>query len=348
MNISSNFPRFFRAKDTVFISAKVTNLSQKSLTGNIQLQFTNEETQNKVSLVLDTDAIKKFKIGPDTNMVVQWKVFIPEGISAVRYRIVAQAGNFADGQENTIPVLSNRIFITESFPIWVNPHSIKKATFQSLKTSKSESITNHRLIFEFTGNPAWTTLKSLPYLMEFPYECSEQAFARYFANILAGKLLRSNPAIEKAVQKWQVKDSSLTGLGKKPALKNIAIEETPWLKTAQSKAEQQKRLADLLNAKKSAEKAEATLLKLKEMQLPSGGFPWFSGGPANRFISLHILTGLGHLKKLAPKVVQSKNYEKIVKKLILFLDNQYQVKSKEGKNLETASLLYYLYARSFF
>jgi uncharacterized protein YfaS (alpha-2-macroglobulin family) len=35
------------------------------------------------------------------------------------------------------------------------------------------------------------------------------------------------------------------------------------------------------------------LNRLKQMQTPNGGFPWFSGMPDNEFITLHIVKGMG-------------------------------------------------------
>ena len=60
-------------------------------------------------------------------------------------------------------------------------------------------------------------------------------------------------------------------------LKNILIQETPWLRDAQSEAEQQKRIALLFDLEKMEEQFEASLGKLADVQLDNGGFPWFSG-----------------------------------------------------------------------
>ena len=39
-----------------------------------------------------------------------------------------------------------------------------------------------------TSNPAWYAVQALPYLMEYPYECNEQTFSRYYANALASHI----------------------------------------------------------------------------------------------------------------------------------------------------------------
>ena len=344
LNILPNFPRFFRSKDSIIISAKVNNLADKSLNGIIQLEFTDELTQEKIPLIVDASSVKNFSIPSKGNTEVDWKLAIPEGLTAVRYRIVAKAGNFSDGEENVIPVFTNRIFITESLPIWLNPKESKSFSLENLKNNNSPTLENHKLIFEYTSNPVWTAIKALPYLVEYPYDCAEQTFARFFANNLASFLLKKNPEIESVLQEWEKNGSLTSDLNKNEELKNILIQETPWLKTAQSQEEQQKRLAELLDAKKSSERAQKTLVKLEQMQLRSGAFPWFTGGKENLSISLHILMSMEKLEKINQALSDLPKYQQIKNKLITFIDNEFLNMEREDYS---SFQLNYLYARSF-
>ena len=47
---------------------------------------------------------------------------------------------------------------------------------------------NQNLTVQVASNPAWYAVLALPYLMEYPYECSEQIFNRFYANALARHL----------------------------------------------------------------------------------------------------------------------------------------------------------------
>ncbi len=60
-----------------------------------------------------------------------------------------------------------------------------------------------RLTIEYTTNPAWYAVQALPYLMEYPYECAEQTFNRYYANALASKIANSSPKIKAVFEKWK-------------------------------------------------------------------------------------------------------------------------------------------------
>ncbi|GGZ63167.1 hypothetical protein GCM10008088_25830 [Mesonia mobilis] len=349
LNIIPNFPRFFRSKDTLVISAKVNNLSKKVLNGMIQLEFTDEVTQEKIKLVTDKNTIKNFQIPPKGNTEVSWTLFIPEGLSAARYRIVAKAGNFSDGEESIIPVLSNRIFITETLPIWVNPKEKKSITFNNLKNNTSTTLENHQLVFEYTSNPAWTSLQALPYLIEYPHDCAEQTFSKMFANYLTTVLLEKNPEIQQTLQQWKANKTELSPFNTNEELKQIVLQETPWLKDAETEEEQQKRLAQLLDIQETKAKTQQALNKLSELQLSSGAFPWFSGGRANRAISLHILKGMGRLLKIAPELEDNDTFDDISIDLIDYLDEKFLNQDFKRKDFNFYhSDLNYVYARSFF
>jgi len=349
LNIIPNFPRFFRSKDTLVISAKVNNLSKKVLNGMIQLEFTDEVTQEKIKLVTDKNTVKNFQIPPKGNTEVSWTLFIPEGLSAARYRIVARAGNFSDGEESIIPVLSNRIFITETLPIWVNPKEKKSITFNNLKNNTSTTLENHQLVFEYTSNPAWTSLQALPYLIEYPHDCAEQTFSKMFANYLTTVLLEKNPEIQQTLQQWKANKTELSPFNTNEELKQIVLQETPWLKDPETEEEQQKRLAQLLDIQETKAKTQQALNKLSELQLSSGAFPWFSGGRANRAISLHLLKGMGRLLKIAPELEDNDTFDDISIDLIDYLDEKFLNQDFKRKDFNFYnSDLNYVYARSFF
>ena len=89
--------------------------------------------------------------------------------------------------------------------------------------------------------------------------------------------------------------------------------------------------------------------------MSSGAWAWFQGGQANRFITQHIITGLGHLKKLNVSVTDSATNQ-MVKKAITYLDaefvEEYERMKKQTKNIQEDHLsqtqIHYLYMRSFF
>jgi len=140
---------------------------------------------------------------------------------------------------------------------------------------------------------------------------------------LASHILKSNPRIQEVFNQWQTSDALVSNLEKNEELKSIIIQETPWLRDAQSETEQKKRIALLFDLNKLKNEQETAIKKLEEMQFGNGGFPWFKGGNyPNRYITQHIATGFGHLQQLQVDLnADSDKIQKVLKKAVQFLDN---------------------------
>ena len=86
--------------------------------------------------------------------------------------------------------------------------STQHFTFDKLLHNTSESLTQQGLTVEYTSNPVWYAVQALPFLMEYPYECAEQTFNKYYANTLAGHISRSLPKIKEVFEKWKTLDTA--------------------------------------------------------------------------------------------------------------------------------------------
>jgi hypothetical protein len=138
------------------------------------------------AITLNSKNSKNFICKPKESVPVRWTITIPEGLQGLQYKIVAKSSNFTDGEENILPVLSNKVLITESIPLWIRENTKKEVVFDNLKNASS-TLKNHFFTLEYTSNPVWFAIQSLPYLMEYEHECAEQTFARYYANCIAPK-----------------------------------------------------------------------------------------------------------------------------------------------------------------
>ncbi len=357
--ITPNFPRFLREKDTIIIHAKISNITNQAKTGIALLQLFDATTMQPIdSKMLNTKNIKNFTIASFGNTTASWTITIPEGLQGVQYKILAKAGNFSDGEENILPVLTNNMLVTESIPIWVRENSKKEYTFENLKNNNSTTLKNHLFTLEYTSNPAWTAIQSLPYLMEYEHECAEQTFARFYANALASEIISSNPKIATIFETWRKNGKLNSKLEENEELKSIILAETPWLNDAQSEDEKKKNLALLFDLEKMKTSQQAAFDKLKQKQKPSGGFAWFDGSDENEYITRHILAGLGHLSKLSDDDETIEKTDQISEKGIPFIDSKFLEYHKiRTQNLKATdkliwlnpnSDLHYLYTRSFY
>ncbi len=372
-----NAPRFLRQADTLVFQTKIANISDKNLNGTAKLQLFDAVSDEEITATLLQNANPEinFSVKPKENTVVSYKIVIPLDVQAVRYKIMAKAGDFSDGEQQILPVLTNRMLVTETLPMWIRSNQTKTFVLKKLQNTTSKSLQNHRLTLEITLNPAWYAVQTLPYLMEYPYECAEQTFSRFYANSLASHIANSNPKIQQVFYQWKNTDALLSNLEKNQELKSLIIQETPWLRDAESETEQKKRIALLFDLHKMSREQNKALRKLKQMQMPSGGFPWFKGSRyENRFITQHIVAGFGHLIKLNVIPTErgtSKEESQMLPRAISYLDNQIlkdytklqerakrmfanaknpqaEIEAYLQKNHTSHFQIHYLYTRSFF
>lgn len=355
--IVPNMPRFLREKDTIVLIAKVTNLTNDVKTGNALLQLFDAATMQPADVVMmNTANLKPFTIPAKGNTTVSWKITIPKGMQGVQYKVLAKAGDFTDGEENILPVLTNSIMVTESIPLWVKPNSTKEYTYKAFEKSLSNpAITQIGMTLEYTSNPAWLAIKSLPYLMEFEHECAEQVFSRYYANSIAAHILNSSPKIAEVFAAWRKADKPLSKFEQNEELKSIVMAETPWILDNQSDEEIKNRLAVLFDLEKMKVSLESNFTKLQNKQASSGGFPWFEGGKESYYITRHIAAGFGHLNKLGINAANKKEIDALTLKAVKFMDSEflkdYEYRKTYSKEYTTEMLydgMHYLYARSFY
>jgi uncharacterized protein YfaS (alpha-2-macroglobulin family) len=357
-----NAPRFFREKDQIILTAKISNMTDQQMQGDAQLllidPFTNEAIDAELQ---NTQSQKRFEVEAGKSTVASWSISIPLGIQAVTYKIVAKSGNFSDGEEMTLPVLSNRMLVTESLPLYLNKKGTKQFELKNLVHTTSTTLTHHNLTLEYSSNPAWYAIQALPYMIEYPYECSEQTFTRWYANSLAAHVANTNPKIKAVFDEWSKggKESFISNLEKNQELKALFLTETPWVFNAQSELETKKRIGLLFDIHKMEKELSKALHKLEQMQNANGGWPWFKGFKENRYITQHIIMGFGHLNKLGV-INSSKNQRewKMIDKAINYLDNEllndyenvrkHHSVTMHNERYISSLQMHYLYTRSFF
>ncbi|MCL2290736.1 MAG: MG2 domain-containing protein [Bacteroidetes bacterium] len=361
--VMPNLPRFFRENDKMTISAKINNVSEADISGNATIEFFDVETLKSLNLnFLNSNVPTVFNVPQNGNTVVEWQITIPEGLSAVGVRIIAEGKNHSDGEERILPILSNKMLVTESMPLPVRKAGTTNFKFKSLANNKSTTLRNESFTLEFTANPAWYAVQALPYLMEFPHECAEQVFARLYANSLASHIANSDPKIQRVFELWRTIPGSnalLSSLEKNQELKALLIEETPWLLNAKDESERKRRIGLLFDLNRMAMENSTAIKKLSEMQTSNGGFPWFSGMRESWYITQHIAGGLARLDKLGVTDIRNNAITwNMAQQAIAFIDKELERGYNDLKKHCNADCLkkdnisyihiHYLYIRSFF
>ena len=352
--VEPNPPRFVREGDALEFTVKVSNRSDKKQKGSVRLTFSDARTLACMDKELkNRDADQLFKLAAGESKSFAWRIVVPDGMGFLTYKAVGVAGDLSDGEEGALPVLSRRILVTESLPLPMRGKQVREFKFDRLLNSgRSDTLRHQSLTLQMVSQPAWYAVMALPYLMEFPHECSEQTFNRLYANALARHIANANPKIRRVFDLWKGTPALDSPLEKNQDLKSVLLEETPWWQQAQSESEARRNVGILFDANRLNDETRRVQAKLAEMQYGDGRWPWFPGGRADDYITLYIVTGYGRLRHLGVKVDPAPAV-KALDALDGWVDEQYREilrhdAAHKDENHLTSTLALYLYGRSFF
>ncbi|QOW09645.1 hypothetical protein Q73A0000_04320 [Kaistella flava (ex Peng et al. 2021)] len=325
-SVTPNYPRFLREGDELNLQSKLSSLVAKKLSGTAQLQildaFTNEDISSKFNL---NETQKSFELKENGNEVVTWKLKVPNDISSMIIKVVAKAGNFLDGEQKAIAVLPNRMLVTDAVPIFVKEGQTKTFTLENLVKNTSTTATNFSNTLELTTNPIWEIMFALPSLKNDPNNSADVVFNKWFADVLASEIFKANPKLKTVFEEYQSKGLLISNLEKNQELKQMLLEETPWVLESKNETEQMEKLARLFDANNMRNSIQTDWSELQKLQNPDGGFSWYQGYPSSYYNSLYILNNLGKINEWLKEDTadyQSSEQKEMVAKLINYVDSE--------------------------
>lgn len=362
--IVPNAPRFFREGDKIIFPATITNLSEKTINAATRLELYDPSNDSELGKLFNLAAFNKtVEIPTGESKRVDWEIHIPKNYKGlVKYRVIAKAGEHSDGEENILPIVTNQTLVTETKVISLKKKEKKTFAFDAMDRTASSTSIPFKYTLEYTSNPVWYAVQALPYLMEYPHNCTEQIFNKMYANTMASYIANQSPKIKAVFDQWKALDSDalLSNLEKNEGLKSAILEETPWVRQAKSETEQKKRIALLFDLNKMSMETKQILEELQSRQMSSGAFPWFTGGREDVYITQNVVEGIAHLHHLG--IISSGDYQymNIVDNALVYLDEESKKRydrivencERFGGKLEDDHLdylsIHYLYIRSFF
>ena len=157
-------------------------------------------------------------------------------------RIIADSDKGSDGEQHLIPVLSNEILITESTPFYLFDKNE-----EVIRPKDNKNIRPFRTTLELTANPIWYAVQALPTLSQPENDNVISWFASYYSNTLASYIATAHPRIQQVISQWKAQGGNAStlysNLEKNAELKNILLQETPWVLEADNETEQKQRLS---------------------------------------------------------------------------------------------------------
>ncbi|PWN58496.1 alpha-2-macroglobulin family protein [Chryseobacterium viscerum] len=325
-SVTPNYPRFLREGDELNLQSKLSNLTDKKLNGSAELQildaFTNENISSKFGI---TSGVQNFNLNENGSSALTWKLKVPNNVSSIIFKVVAKAGAYSDGEQQAIAVLPNRMLVTDAVPVFVKEGETKTFVLDNLKNNTSTTASNVSNTLELTTNPIWEIMFALPSLKNDQNNSADVIFNKWFADVLASEIFKANPKMKTIFEEYQNKGLLNSNLEKNQELKQLLLEETPWVLESKNEGEQMQKLALLFDVNTMKNSINQDWDDFKKLQNPDGGFSWYPGYPSSYGTSLYILKNLGKINswlKDNVKDYQSSEQKVLVAKLIQYVDNE--------------------------
>lgn len=285
--LTPNLPRFVRVGDKTSVAASISNMTGKPQAGMVSMILFDPMTEKVISTQK-----QKFTVEAGKTIGVSFMFTVSDKYEILGCRMIADSGTFSDGEQQLLPVLSNKEHLVETLPMPVRGEETRTFSLDSLFNHHSKTATDRKLTIEFTGNPAWYAIQALPSL-SLPENNNAISWATaYYANTLASYIMNSQPRIKAVFDSWKLqggtKDTFLSNLQKNQEVKNILLSESPWVLEAQTEEQQKERIATLFDLNNIRSNNIAALTRLQELQNSSGAWSWYKGMTGSRYATTYI------------------------------------------------------------
>ena len=180
--VQPNMPRFLREGDKATIVAKLSNTSDKKVSGNARMQIIDPET-NKVVW----QKTQGYKIDAEGSAIVSFDV---SGLKEGLYinKVVAAGNGYSDGEQHYLPVLSNRELVVNTLPITLHQPGEQSFDLSKLFLNKegkqAKGAEDAKVTVEYTNNPSWLMVKALPAISNPDEEDAISLMSAIYANTI--------------------------------------------------------------------------------------------------------------------------------------------------------------------
>ncbi len=184
-------PRFFVEKDEVVLSANIHNAlkSDKSVQAVLEVEGGCLEIMGKARQTL--------KIKASDEQRVDWRVkVVKEGQAVVRMK--ALTDEESDAMEMKFPVYVHGMLKTESWSGVLRPDRDRQDF--TITVPEARRPEQSRLEIRYSPTLAGALVDALPYLVDYPYGCTEQTLNRFLPTVLVQKSLKDMGLDLKAIQ----------------------------------------------------------------------------------------------------------------------------------------------------
>ncbi|MBX3413772.1 MAG: alpha-2-macroglobulin [Pirellulales bacterium] len=245
-------PRFFVERDEVTLSANVHNYLKTAKQVEVVLELAGE------NLVPLGELRQTVEIPAEGEKRVDWRVRVArEGEAVIRMK--ALTDEESDAVEQRFPVEVHGMLKTESYSGVLRPQE-ETGSFE-IRVPSERRINDSRLEIRYSPTLAGAMVDALPYLVSYPYGCTEQTLNRFLPTVVTQKILLDMQVDLKSIRDKQTNlNAQEIGDDRERASRWRRFDHNP-----------------VFDEEEVRRMVKAGLERLIEMQLQDGGWGWFSG-----------------------------------------------------------------------
>ncbi|MFT7620244.1 MAG: hypothetical protein ACI97A_003901, partial [Planctomycetota bacterium] len=255
-------PRFFTERDEIVVSGIVRNDFAEAVKAKVSLTLIGD------TLVVDAGLEREVEIAAKSEIRIDWLVKVKKAGEA-RIMLKALCARESDAMRMTFPVLT---------------YGIDKVVTKTKVLHGGDGVANFPIdipedrrvgttAMELTLAPSLATslLEALPYLVEYPYGCTEQTMSRFLPAVIVARTL---------------KDMGIS-------LDEIAARRVDLENKGQLNA---RNLVPVYTKYELDSVVKAGLRRLTSMQNSDGGFGWWKSDTSSMHLTAYVLHGLAEAK----------------------------------------------------
>ncbi len=290
-------PRFLREGDRASLRVVVNNAGENPLEGTLRLELTDPDTGEDLRPAFDIDAdaadATVFTVEPGQGTTLSFPLKVPPRPGLISFKVTATAGDFSDGEIRPLPVLPGRMHLLQSRFAALHDADRRELRFEDMNDDDPTMI-HDQLVVSIDAQLFYGVLDALPYLIDYPYECTEQTLNRFLSTGIVSSVFDRYPAVARMAEEMAARDTRLETWDADDPNRKLALEETPWLVESRGGDEEIGDLIRVLDPKIADAQRRSSLEDLRKYQTSLGAFPWWPGGPPSPYMTLYVLAGFAH------------------------------------------------------
>jgi hypothetical protein len=301
-------PRFLREGDRAELKVAVDNASAAAMSGEVAIDIVDPETGENLLADFGLSAAtvrRPFTAAAGSGTTVTFPLEAPRRVGPVAFRVTATAPGESDGELRPVPVLPSRMHLAQSRSVALREPGRREMTFPDLAKDSDPTRIDEQLVVTVDAQLFQGVLAALPYLTDYPYECTEQTLNRFLGPAIVTSLFDRHPAVARMAEELAKRETRLETWDATDPNRKMALEETPWLQESRggrSDLETGHPTIRVLDPRVARADRDAALAKLAKAQLPNGAFPWFPGGEASPYMTVYLLYGFAKAAEFGVEV----------------------------------------------